>query len=145
MKSKMILRLLLLPLVMAFFVNAEARTIIVTKAGSGEGYTITETHEDGGWFSSAKSTLKCIAPGPADCEWNIDPRTLDDMIGPNGSNPDWKDLNDHALEEIENLNLSGSYVNNVLINGDFWYRSVVWDALSPADYEIEITIQLASE
>lgn len=123
--------------------DSNARNIKITKTGEGSGYSVTETHEDGGWFTSSKSRLTCVAPGPSSCAWTLDPRTLDDLTGPGPSNPTWDDLRDYAEDNISNNVLSGSHVANIVINGDLWYRSVTWSATNINNSEIEINIDLA--
>lgn len=136
---------LALLILMISAVSAFGRNIKVTQTGASgsNGYTVVEVHDDGGWFTGPSSKLTCIAPGPSACVWSIDPRTLPDMIGPNNSNPEWEDLKDHAMSEIANNVMTGSYNNNVEINGDLWYRTVEWDAIDIDNYTIDVNVQLA--
>lgn len=135
----------IIALLTVFIVNTTiGRTIVIQKSGMGEGYDVLERHEDGFWIiKGAKSTLICTAPGQHECKFTIDPATLPDMVGPNNSNPEWSDLNDHAKSQIDNNIISGLFVNNVSINGDLWYRSVVWEATDINNYNITIQIELA--
>lgn len=143
MKKMMIVALSLL---FAAYSFSYSRTIKVSEtgpAGSASGYQKFEEHDDGGFLKGSKSTLLCTAPGPAQCVWNIDPRTLPDMFGPNNSNPEWADLKTYAISQITGGTLSGSYVNNIVINGDSWYRNVTWNSTNITNYNVEIEIQLA--
>lgn len=139
-------KILIIASILCIFTSSSyARTIEIEKIdGQNDKYqTIQEKHEDGGWFSSAKSTLKCYDPGTNTCEWTINPRTLPSMIGPNQSNPEWEDLHNYALDEIINGNFAGSFTSNVTINNDFWYRTVQWSGNNTNNCLISIEIQLA--
>ncbi len=123
-----------------------SRTIEITKTGAGGngGYDVFEKHDDGIWLiKSAKSTLTCVAPGSQECKFTIDPRTLSDLVGPNGSNPNWTDLDDYAKDKIQSNIFTGTYSNNLSINGDLWYRNVSWIATDKYNYKVTINIELA--
>jgi hypothetical protein len=117
-------------------------TIIKSNCSSSGCYQMAEIHKDSGLFTDASSVLTCQGKGINKCEFMFDPKSNKDMIGPNGSNPDWQDLLKYAEEQIAMGALNGSYKKNVVLKNDFWYRKVSWVALGKNDCKITIDIQL---
>lgn len=139
--KKIIIIMLLICVMSSLSLNC--RSIKVSKTGTGEGYTVVEEHTDGWWFIiGAKSRLTCVAPGPAACVWTINPILLPDMTGPNGSDPRWEELKGYAEDEIAKGQLRGSLIENLEINGDLWYRNVVWEATNTNEFNIEVNVDL---
>ena len=124
---------------------ALSRTIDIKKSGGGSnGYNIVyEHHDDGGWFDEAESTLSCNDPGNSKCEWTINPTLLPSMIGPGGGACPWEDLYNYANNQILSNVLTGSYTDNIIITGDYWYRSLSWSATDVNNSRIIINNNLA--
>lgn len=118
-----------------------SRTITVKRINGGEnGYNVVdEKHEDGGWFTSAKSNLTCIDPGYSACTWNIDPRSLPELVD---SGVEYKDLQDYAENQITQFqNPNGNYSDQQTFNGVLYNRTVVWQSNGTLENsQIDITI-----
>jgi hypothetical protein len=108
-------------------------TINIGKTNGGfNGYnTVIEKHD------GDKHALVCYDPGNACCEWMIRPN----IVGPH-SNPEWNDLEQYANNQVASGNLSGSYINNIEINSDFWGRSVQWEGTTTGNVTVNINIEL---
>lgn len=126
--KKMIFTILLVGL----FSTVDARTIKVNRSkevSNDEDYnSVKEEHKDKGWFSRAKSTLDCHGTGGVKCNWKIHPSSLPDLVTGSGNPVPIDDLKDYADNEIGANNLSDSYINNIVIDGELWYRSVTWNS-----------------
>ncbi|OGU59416.1 MAG: hypothetical protein A2X64_00685 [Ignavibacteria bacterium GWF2_33_9] len=122
-----------------------SRTIIIEYENIGQhGYNVVkEKHEDAGWFSSSVSKLVCVDKGNIDGFWNINPRKFPDMFGPNGSNPEWEDLKDYADNQIAKGNNSGTFINNIELDNDLWFRDVKWSSEKNRIIKITINIRIA--
>jgi len=133
--------ILALFLILSYF--SFARDIIVTRTNGGpNGYNyVEEHHDDGGWFKGKKSTLTCADPGNSKCEWNIDPRTLPQIIN---TGVEYKDLQDYAENKIKNGTPSGTFSDPKVYNGILYNRSVTWNSNGTLENsEITITIEPA--
>lgn len=70
------------------------------------------------------------------------PKSFPDMVGPNNSNPEWIDLYDLAIENINSGKIAGRIKSNIALNNDFWEREVYWSSFNDTEYEIKIDINL---
>ena len=65
------------------------------------------------------------------------------MIGPGGGACPWEDLYNYANNQILSNVLTGSYTDNIIITGDYWYRSLSWSATDVNNSRIIINNNLA--
>lgn len=133
-----------LPLFMLFVISflAEAREIEIKKIVSApsDSYFL-EDHKDADWFKKPKSKI-VFSDEDLFAKLSYDPKAFPDMVGPNNSNPEWRDLYDLAIDNIKSGSAAGKLNRNVALNNDFWEREVFWSALNENEFEIKIKINL---
>lgn len=114
--------------------TASAFISVTKQSGGKNGYDlVSEVHRNNDHY------LNCSGIGYAKCEWTVKPQ----YIGPNSVAP-WEDLEQYANDQVELGNLTGTYTNNVAINGDLWNRSVQCDGQDSLNIDIDINIQLVT-
>ena len=122
-----------------------SRDIIVERVNGGQnGYNVVkEHHDDGGFLRGKKSILQCFDPGNIQCQWNIDPRTLPEIVN---TGVEYKDLQDYAEDKIKNGVPSGTFADPKAYNGVLYNRSVTWTSNGTLENsEIIITIEPAED
>lgn len=94
-----------------------------------ETYTSVSRNESGG-----NVVIRCSGPGSADCPHGL----------VNNSNPYpdsyENDMVVHALDQIANNNLSGTYNANFIYNGVPYLRSVSWTGTNTGNNEITVLV-----